>query len=95
MLCDGMVHHIRRVRVRVRVRAEIRVKSRPTCLPFSRSSGYACTSPMNSLVTLFYGIGVQIRVRARVRVRVMVRVSSPLGPVLRVHRGLGVHSGLC
>ena len=85
MLCDGMVHHIRRVRVRVRVRvrAEIRVKSRPTCLPFSRSSGYTCVSPINSLVAVYYDVRVKIRVKARVRVRVRVRVSVPAHAVLR------------
>ena len=89
MLCDGMVHHIRRVRVRVRVRvrAEIRVKSRPASLTFSRSAGYVCASPPNSLMALCYGIWVKFGVRVRVRVTVRVR---PLGPVLRAHRGLGL-----
>ena len=74
MLCDGMVHHIRRVRVRVRVRvrAEIRVKSRPTTLTFSRSSGYAYVSPINSFVTVHYAVRVEIRSRVPLK-----------GPILR------------
>ena len=76
-----------RVRVRVRVRMKVRVKSRPIGLTSSRSSCYTYIRPINSLVTLHYGIRVQNGVRVRVRVRVTVRAISQLGLVLRVHRG--------
>ena len=80
MLCNDMVHHIRRVRVRVRVRmrVNVRAKSRPTSLSFSKSSGYACTNPPNSLMTLYHGIRVKFGVRVRVMVTVRV---PPLGSV--------------
>ena len=74
MLCDDVAHPIRRVRVRVRVRvrAEIRVKSRHTSLTFSRSSGYAYVSPINSFVTVHYDARVEIRSRVPLK-----------GPILR------------
>ena len=89
MLCNDMVHHIRRVRVRVRVRmrVNVRVKSRPASLSFSKSSGYACTNPPNSLMALYHGIRVKFGVRVRVMVTVRV---PPLGSVLRAQRWLGL-----
>ncbi len=74
MLRDDIVNHIRRVRVRVRVRvrAGIRVNSRPTTLTFSRSSGCAYVSPINSLVPVHCDVRVQIRSRVPLK-----------GPILR------------
>ena len=86
MLCNDMVHCIRRARVRVRMRVNVRVKSRPTGLTFSRSPGYACANPPNSLMALCYVIRVKFGVRVRVVVTVRV---PPLGSVLRAHRWLG------